>query len=644
MCGIAGLLDKSASRESLAGVAEDMANALRHRGPDDGRVWVDGEASVALAHRRLSVLELSSAGSQPMHSASGRWVIVFNGEVYNHLEIRDRLGKEGHAPAWRGHADTETLLAGVDAWGPVRALELASGMFAIALWDRQERCLWLARDRMGEKPLYYGSVAKRQVFASELKALKVMPGVTLRLNRGALALYLRYDAVPAPHSIYEGIHKVPPGHVVRCESTKGGSWVWSTPEPFWRLAAQSSSFQGSEQEATDELESCLTAAVTRQQLSDVPIGAFLSGGVDSSLVVSLMQRISTRPVRTFTIGSTDRESNEAPHAAAVARHLGTDHTEWIVEPKDALELIPSLADAFCEPFADASAVPTMLVARLAREQVTVALSGDGGDELFAGYNRHLAAYRLWPQLSRLPTKARLMMGRSLLASAPEFWDRPNRYARPLLPKSWQVQNLGLKVQKLATALGSRDLSDFHRRSASRWQEPEAILADGSSNDFWPVAPSGLDPITAMCWRDAAHYLPNDVLVKVDRAAMAASLETRAPLLDPDVVNFAFSLPMALKMREGQGKWLLRQVLYRHVPRDLIERPKAGFGLPIAQWLRGPLREWANDLLTEERLRASDIFKPEPIVKLWQGHQAGRVDAADRLWGVLMFQAWQEVWR
>ena len=643
MCGIAGLLDKSASRESLAGVAEDMANALRHRGPDDGRVWVDGEASVALAHRRLSVLELSSAGSQPMHSASGRWVIVFNGEIYNHLEIRDRLGQEGHAPAWRGHADTETLLASVDAWGPVRALESASGMFAIALWDRQERCLWLARDRMGEKPLYYGSVAKRQVFASELKALKELPGVTLRLNRRALALYLRYDAVPAPHSIYEGIHKVPPGHVVRCEPTRGGSWVWSTPEPFWRLAPKSSSFQGSEQEATEELESRLTAAVTRQQLSDVPIGAFLSGGVDSSLVVSLMQRISTRPVRTFTIGSTDLESNEALHAAAVARHLGTDHTEWIVEPKDALELIPSLADAFCEPFADASAVPTMLVARLARKQVTVALSGDGGDELFAGYNRHLAAYRLWPQLSRLPTKARLMVGRSLLASAPEFWDRPNRYARPLLPKSWQVQNLGLKVQKLATALGSRDLSDFHRRSASRWQEPEAILADGSSNDFWPVAPSGLDPITAMCWRDAAHYLPNDVLVKVDRAAMAASLETRAPLLDPDVVNFAFSLPTALKMREGQGKWLLRQVLYRHVPRQLIERPKSGFGLPIARWLRGPLRDWANDLLTEDRLGADGLFNPAPIIALWRSHLDGRVDASDRLWNLLMFQAWRERW-
>ncbi len=642
MCGVAGLLDIRLPRPQLEDTACNMALSLTHRGPDADGVWVDESAGVALAHRRLSVLDLSPAGTQPMVSADGRWVIVFNGEIYNHLLLRRRLEDAGRAPSWRGHADTETLLACVQAWGPVAAFEAASGMFAIALWDRENRCLWLARDRVGEKPLYYGGQGRRQFFASELKALRSIPDVQLKVDPKALSLFLQFDAVPAPHSIYLGIEKLLPGHWICCEY-HDGDWRWTEQRAYWRLPSTPAIFAGTEKEAIDELESKLAASVSQQCLADVPLGAFLSGGVDSSLIVALMQRQSSQKVKTFTIGSTDAEANEAPHAAAVSRHLGTDHTEWIVSPKDALELIPRLPQTFCEPFADASAVPTMLVAQLARRHVTVSLSGDGGDELFAGYNRHLAAHRLWPRLARVPMSARLSLGRVLTGLSPETWDHLNQGLRPVLRGTWRVQNLGLKVQKLATALGSRDLSEFHRRSASRWQCPDEILLNSSNTGFWPQAPSGVDGITAMCWRDAAHYLPDDVLVKVDRSAMAVSLETRAPLLAPEVVNFAFSLPMTLKLRGGQGKWLLRQVLYRHVPRELIERPKSGFGLPIAQWLRGPLRNWASDLLTEDRLRASGVFQAKPIIKLWGDHQAGRVDAADRLWSVLMFQAWADVW-
>lgn len=618
-----------------------MGEAIAHRGPDDSGVWLDVGAGIGLSYRRLSILELSPAGHQPMVSASGRYVIAFNGEIYNHLDLRLQLGDR----AWRGHSDTETLLAGFEIWGIEQTLQRAVAMFAIALWDRDTRTLTLARDRLGEKPLYYGWQGGVFLFGSELKALKQHPAFVGEVDREALALYLRYCCVPAPRSIYRGVCKLAPGTLLRvCASDR------QLPEPkqFWSLKdviehGQRELFQGSDAEAVAVLEAKLLDAVRLQQIADVPLGAFLSGGIDSSTVVALMQAQSRRPVRTFTIGFQEAGYNEAEHAKAVARHLGTNHTELYVTPAQAQAVIPRLATLYDEPFADSSQIPTSLVSQMAREHVTVSLSGDAGDELFGGYNRYAWATKIL----QYPRPLRKLLAHGFTALSPSAWNWLYRALAPVLPKSMRFALPGDKAHKLASILGAESQAAIYRGLVSTWpapaevvlgsEEPATLLDDRAS---WGDVAALEHRMMAL---DAMTYLPDDILVKVDRAAMGVSLETRVPFLDHRVVEFAWQLPLSMKIRDGQGKWLLRQVLYKYVPKELIERPKMGFGVPIDAWLRGPLREWAEALLDEARLRREGYFRPEPIRKKWREHLSGRRYWQYYLWDVLMFQAWREKW-
>ncbi len=644
MCGIAGFLG-GGGRADCAAVARSMAEAMHHRGPDDSGVWVDEGARIALAHRRLAILDLSPAGHQPMASTDGRHVIVFNGEIYNHQALRALLAGEN----WRGHSDTETLLAAITAWGVETTLRLCVGMFAFALWDRQERSLTLARDRLGEKPLYYGTMAGHFLFASELKALRTWPGFSGEIDRDALALFMRRNYVPAPWSIYRGIRKLPPGMFLRV-AAQGPSTVVAEPIPYWsaREAAESGlaqPFAGDVGEAADELERLLRQAIAGQMLADVPLGAFLSGGIDSSVVVALMQAQSSRPVRSFSIGFHEGEYNEAHHAKAVAAHLGCDHTELYATPRQAMNVIPRLPALYDEPFADSSQIPTFLVSQLARQHVTVSLSGDGGDELFGGYNRYFWAMQLWRRFSRMPRPLRRAAQAGLTALSPAAWNRLFHMAGPLLPAALRHANPGDKLHKLAALFAARQPEAIYQRLVSHWDDPAAVVwhsHEPATALFdparWLDSP---DFPQRMMYLDQVSYLPDDILVKVDRAAMAVSLETRVPLLDHRLVEFAWRLPLAMKIRDGQGKWLLRQVLYRHVPRHLIDRPKMGFGVPIDVWLRGPMKDWAEALLDEARLRRESYFDPTPIRHLWAEHQSGRRNWAYHLWDVLMFQAWRE---
>lgn len=648
MCGLTGFWSGQPVGDRAAIVGR-MAGMLHHRGPDDSGVWVDDAIGIALAHRRLSILDLSSAGHQPMLSACGRHVLAFNGEIYNHLELRIRLEQGGASPAWRGHSDTETLLACFAAWGIAETLQAAVGMFAIALWDRQQKVLTLARDRIGEKPLYYGWQGAALLFGSELKALRAHPAFLREVDRDALTLFLRHNYIPSPHSIYRGIAKLPPGHFLRvtAQDREAGSL---RPEPYWRYndivtAGLGDPFAGSETEAVDALEQQLMRSIGGQMLADVPLGAFLSGGIDSSTVVALMQAQSRQPVRTFTIGFDEADYNEATHAAAVARHLGTQHTELYVRPEDALAVIPELPSIYCEPFGDSSQIPTFLVSRLARQQVTVALSGDAGDELFGGYNRYLLACRLWRRLGLLPMPARRAAVAALHALPPVFWNGILGVARPVLPRRFRVGAAADKVRKLADILALPDGEAVYRRLVSHDLDPAHVVIGGAEpptlltqRNAWPRTDAFEHWMMAL---DAQTYLPDDILVKVDRAAMANSLETRVPLLDHRIVEFAWRLPLSLKIRDGQGKWILRQVLYRHVPKELVDRPKMGFGVPIDAWLRGPLREWAEALLDESRLKREGYFQPAPIRQKWREHLSGSHNWQYWLWNVLMFQAWLE---
>lgn len=648
MCGMTGLWQRhGGARDTLQAQAQAMSARLTHRGPDDSGVWCDEAVGIALAQRRLSILDLSPAGHQPMHSTDGRYVIVFNGEIYNHLELRGRLRAERTAPAWRGHSDTETLLAGFVAWGIERTLQASVGMFAFALWDRQQRALTLARDRMGEKPLYYGWQGDTLLFGSELKALKAHPVFQAQIDRGALALLLRHDCIPAPHAIYRDVFKLRPGHLLRIPADAPRE---AQPVAYWRYNDAVSAGLGepliaTDAAATDALEAQLGASVGAQMLSDVPLGAFLSGGIDSSTIVALMQARSDRPIKTFTIGFTENGYDEAAHAKAVARHLGTEHTELYVHPTDALAVIPRLPAIFCEPFGDSSQIPTFLISQLTRRQVTVALSGDGGDELFGGYNRYLAARTTWEKVQRLPPLARRAAAGALRIVTPTTWDKLFDHVKPALPKRWHLATPGDKAQKLADVLTLPSGQAFFVNLASEWQdpasvvigarEPSTLLTDPAA---WPDTGSLVEWMMAM---DAQTYLPDDILVKVDRAAMANSLETRVPMLDHRVMELAWRVPLQQKIRDGQGKWLLRQVLYRHVPRKLVERPKMGFGIPLDSWLRGPLRDWAEALLDENRLRQEGYFQPAVIRQKWKEHLSGRRNWQHQLWTVLMFQAWLE---
>lgn len=621
-----------------------MANAIEHRGPDSDGYWTDPQAGIGLAHRRLAIVDLSPAGAQPMASVSGRYVLAFNGEIYNHLRLREALAHDGKvAAAWRGHSDTETLLAGFEAWGIEETLQRAIGMFAVAVWDRAERVLTLARDRLGEKPLYYGWQGQGSgaafLFGSELSALRRHPAFAAEVNRDALALYMRHNCIGGEHSIYTGIRKLAPGHLLSVSTVRPEPVVrawWSGAEVAARGLAQP--FAGSPVQAVDALEALLRDAVAQQMMADVPLGAFLSGGIDSSTVVALMQAQSSRPVRTFSIGFHEEGYNEAEHAKAVAQHLGTYHTEMYVTAQQALDVIPKLPTLYSEPFADSSQIPTFLVSQLARQHVTVSLSGDAGDELFCGYTRYQMTAGMWGKVSRLPRSLRLAAAAVIRALPTGAWDKLGG----VLPASLGAR-VGDKLHKGAALLGSRSVADLYRGMVSHWADPASVVlgAREPATVLAGAAPDlqGLGDVERMMALDMLSYLPDDILAKVDRAAMGVSLETRVPFLDHRVVEFAWSLPLGYKLRNGVTKWPLRQVLYRHVPRELIERPKMGFGVPIDHWLRGPLRDWAESLLSESRLAQEGFFNPAPIRQKWAAHLSGQRNWQYHLWDVLMFQAW-----
>jgi len=637
LCGIAGFLGSVDKPEELL---TNMANAIQHRGPDDKGIWLDQAKEIGLAHTRLSILDLSSAGHQPMHSLSDRYLIVFNGEIYNHAIIRAELDSI-NARNWLGYSDTETLLAAIEQWGLELTLRKAKGMFALSLWDRQTQTLSLARDRMGEKPLYYGWVEDCFVFASELKAIKKFPGFNDKVDRNSLALFLRFNSIPAPYSIYKNIFKLAPGCIA---SLKLGSkeinqtQFWST-ETIYNQGA-SSQFLGTENDAVHALDSVLMSAVNLQMQADVPLGAFLSGGIDSSVIVALMQSQSSKKINTFSIGFDIEEYNEAEHARAVAKYLGTNHYDMYISERDALEVIPFLPHIYDEPFADSSQIPTYLVSKFAKQKVTVALSGDAGDELFGGYNRYVFSNQYFRKIKMLPISLRKLITSSILGLSQENW---NKHLGGILGK--RFVNFGFKLHKGANVLSSRSIRELHYKLASQIESPENWLINSKEyvtllNDDVDHFPS-LDPIEQMMAYDLLTYLPTDILTKVDRAAMAASLETRVPFLDTSVIEFSASLPLEYKIRDGVTKWVLREVLYKYVPKDLIERPKMGFGVPLEEWLRGPLRDWGESLLDAKRLRDEGFFNVSLLRQKWHEHLTGKYNWHHQLWNVLMFQAWLE---
>lgn len=633
MCGIAGFLDlkRQSSTEALASEARAMGDALIHRGPDSGDVWTDATAGIALSFRRLAIIDLSPAGDQPMISANGRYILVFNGEIYNFKELRQDL--ETNGVSFRGDSDTEVMLEGFSSWGVEATIKRLIGMFAFALWDREEQQLFLCRDRLGIKPLYYGETDGLFLFGSELKTLRAKQGWRPRIDRDALAAYTRFNYVPTPHSIYAGIRKLEPGMLL--------SYTPGTPPTssrYWDMAAivQQDRRDISDAAAIEEAEALLTNAVSRRMISDVPLGALLSGGIDSATVVALMQKSSTQPIRTFTIGFAEGGFDEAAHARAVAEHLGTEHTEVAMSPEHALNVVPRLADWYDEPFADSSALPTRLVCELAQRDVTVALSGDGGDETFLGYNRYRAADALWHRMQRTPASLRHMAAGILSGVSTGTWDA----LAHLMPVSRRPSLAGDKAHKLAAALRHTNADDIYWQLVSHWQTP--IVLGGTSSDRIS-ADAMQDFGERMAYYDSVSYLPDDILTKVDRASMSVSLEARVPLIDHRLLEFAWSLPKRMRLRNGTSKWLLRQVLYRHVPRAIVDRPKSGFAVPIAAWLRGPLREWAENLLDEQRLAEEGWFDPVPVRRAWTDHLAGKRNHWEALWNVCVAQAWRERW-
>ncbi len=640
MCGVVGFWQKAERLETA--IIGQMTICLEHRGPDDAGVWLDEEAGLALGHRRLSILDLSPAGHQPMLSPCGRFALVYNGEIYNHLDLRVDLEAEGGHFNWRGHSDTETLLAALRHWGLEKTLGRLNGMFVFGLWDRQERSLFLVRDRMGIKPLYYGQHNGVFLFGSELKALTAHPEWRGEVDRDALALYMRHNCVPTPWSIYKGIFKLPPAHFV---VVRDNGHDVSFPQCYWDLAriAEQGSKQAHENadELIAELDELLKDAVKKRMVADVPLGTFLSGGLDSTTVTALMQTQSDKPVRTFSIGVYTENTDEARHAKAVAKYLGTDHTELYVTPEEAMEVIPRLPVMWDEPFSDSSQIPTFLVSKLARQHVTVSLSGDGGDELFAGYNRHIVGPEVWEKARRLPLLLRRMLCLGIGLLARHDLEAMRRY----LPQRMAVPNLVDRLEKLAGALKARNRQVFYKDLVSHWKDPGTLVLGGVEPDTLLDRLEDMPQLAClreeMMYLDQMTYLPDDILTKVDRASMAVSLEARVPLLDHRVVEFAWSVPTEYKYREGKGKWLLRQVLYKYVPQEIMDRPKQGFGVPIEHWLRGPLREWAEELLRENRLREEGFFDATPIRKMWLEHVSGKRRQQYHLWDVLMFQAWLE---
>jgi asparagine synthase (glutamine-hydrolysing) len=649
MCGITGFIDlaRMTDEASLQAIATSMTCTLHHRGPDDGGVWVDAAAGLALGSRRLAIVDLSPQGHQPMHSPGGRYVIAFNGEIYNFKALRHSLeqGGSGDAPAFRGHSDTEVLLAAIERWGLVRAVEHLVGMFAFAVWDRDEHVLHLGRDRLGEKPLYYGWSGRTFLFGSELKALRAHPDFHATIDRQALLPYLRYGYIPAPGTIYDAFFKLPPGTILTIGRRDAPA---PKPVPYWSIdhiveSGLANPFPGSDAEATDRLDALLRNAIRDQMVADVPVGALLSGGIDSSTVVALMQAESSRNVRTFTIGFEEAHYNEAESARSVAAQLQTDHTELYVTPREAMDVIPQLPAIYDEPFADSSQIPTFLVSRLARQDVTVALSGDGGDELFGGYERYAWGNTIWNTVGWMPLGVRRAVAGAVQTIPSQGWEVGLKPLRSVLPARVARRATGDKLHRLAGFLSADSPAAMYQTLISSCENPGAlVIGAGTMPDepddrgCWSASSNFVQ--RAMC-SDTKRYLPNDILTKVDRASMGVSLEARAPLLDHRVVEFAWQLPFSMKVRDGKTKWLLRQVLYQYVPPALVERPKSGFGVPIGQWLRGPLRDWAEALLDERRLRDDGFFDPVSIRRTWMDHLAGTRDRHYHLWDVLMFQAW-----
>ena len=652
MCGLCGFVNLHGGSSSDPTVLRRMTDQIRHRGPDDSGVWYDTDGLVALGHRRLAILDLSPAGHQPMLSACGQYVIVFNGEIYNYRQVRDELTAALGPIHWRGHSDTEVMLAAVAQWGLRGALERFNGMFAFALWDRGERTLHLARDRLGEKPMYYGWMGDVLLFGSELKSLRVHPAWKGEINRDALALFMRHNYIPAPFSIYHGIKKLPPAASItfRLDTTAARD---AEPELYWSARdiaerGSASLLQMTDIEAIAQLDDLLRDAVAMRLEADVPLGALLSGGIDSSTIVALMQAQCSSSVNTFSIGYHVDDYDEAIYAGEIAKHLGTNHTELYVTPQQAMAVVPRLPTLYDEPFADASQIPTFLVSELARRHVTVALSGDGGDEIFGGYNRYFWATKLWGGIRWLPHRVRVALASGLRCRTPRQWNDLSLAVGRALPAVKPPPQLGDKIQKLAELLDVQGPEFLYKRLVSHWDHPEDLVIDArepstvlTDPQLWPTVP---DFLHYMMYQDTVSYLPDDILVKVDRASMGVSLEARVPLLDHRVVEFAWRLPKAMKIRDGESKWLLRQVLYRYVPRKLIERPKMGFGVPIDVWLRGPLRDWAENYLSESRLCGDGFFQPTPIRRKWREHLSGARNWQYHLWDVLMFQAWLDAER
>jgi len=646
MCGIAGLFapHEGISADRLSGLAEAAASALTHRGPDDSGVWADQEAGVGFGHRRLSIIDLSAGARQPMVSACGRYVIVYNGEIYNFETLRKRLTEKG--ATLRTRSDTEALLESIVTFGLDAALSSANGMFAFGLWDRETRTLQLVRDRFGQKPLYYGWAGRSFVFGSELKALTGMPGFDTAVDPSAVAQLMRFATIPAPHTIYPGCWKLLPGTILTIDGAAIERRAIPEPAPYWSaagtaMAGVADPLSLSDSDAVSTLDAELQRAVGACMVSDVPLGAFLSGGIDSTAIVATMQGMSNRAIKTFSIGFSEADYNEADAAAEIARHLGTDHTELTVTPADAQAVIPNLPTMYDEPFADSSQIPTFLVSRLAREQVTVSLSGDGGDEVFGGYNRYTWANNLARAFGPVPTPLRRLLRRGLESVSPQRWDA----LASIAPDRLRPAQFGDKLHKLAEVLDAPDFTTIYARLISQWKSPgravPGVEMPGNLIDnpeAWPALPSRSEQLMLL---DAISYLPDDILVKLDRASMAVSLESRVPYLDHELYAFAWQLPLSQKIRGGTRKWILREVLARHMPRTMFERPKMGFGIPIGDWLRGDLRDWAESLLAPQHLRESGMFDAETIAGIWREHLTGSRNHQYLLWPVLMFEAWRD---
>ncbi|MCE3238506.1 MAG: asparagine synthase (glutamine-hydrolyzing) [Gammaproteobacteria bacterium] len=648
MCGFAGFIGfNNLSLMEAQNIVNNMGDKISHRGPDDSGSWIDEHAQIALTHRRLSILDLSPAGHQPMVSFSNRYVLVFNGEIYNHLDLRRQLHMEVQSGtfSWRGHSDTETLLSCIEIWGLEKTLQSSIGMFSLSLWDKQKRELVLARDRIGEKPLYYGWINNIFLFGSELKSLKTHPAFQAEIDRNALSLYMRHNYIPSPYSIYKGIYKLTPGTWLKIEADQRGSSL-TPPRPYWScFEVTNQNIKNSLNESEDKLiaglDSLLHNVISKQMIADVPVGAFLSGGIDSSLIVALMQSQSTQPIKTFTIGFDNTAYNEAPFAKAIASYLKTDHTEFYVTPKQIIDLVPRLPQIYDEPFSDSSQIPTFLVAEMAHRNVKVSLSGDGGDELFGGYSHYFRAQTWWNRLYSCPQWFKKCLSYNLNKVSPASWHNIGKLLSLLSGKQSLPCNLEHHAFKLSSLLSATNYSSFYRPFVSHWLNPASFVLHAQE----PVTSITKPPFELssffeqMMALDLISYLPDDILVKLDRAAMSNSLETRIPLLDHRVVDFAWRLPIHTKIRNGEGKWILRQLLYKYLPPSLVDRPKKGFGIPLAEWLRGPLREWAENLLSEHRLRQEGFFDPLIIRKKWLEHLSGQCNWHYHLWDILMFQAW-----